>query len=313
MRRRRNRIAKWTWLRRTTACVFLALIVLGCFQWFPWFKGSTTATRLFSLIPLADPLAAIEITFASRQLHPRLLIGAGLLLGFCLLMGPVFCGWVCPLGLLLDLNHALRERVRRLFGERRRPPVSGRIPSSIRFGVLGLVLAISLTTRMPAFQSLSPINIIGWSALEITQAARRIDAVSIASVASSYWTVLGPAALLLLAIVLTEFVSPRIWCRGFCPLGACYALVGRFAPLRVRIDPGEAGKTRCEHCERHCPMGIRVMEDYEFAGKDSIDHPDCTRCGACVDSCPRGVLKLGFTPFSSRDQCDEEIRADSSL
>ena len=42
-------------------------------------------------------------------------------------------------------------------------------------------------------------------------------------------------------------------------------------------------------------MGIRVMEDCEFVGKPSVDHPDCTRCGACIDACPHGVLKLRFT------------------
>ena len=290
----RGGFRRWTWLRRSSAGVFLVLLLLGCFHWFPWFKGSTTATLALDLMPLADPLAAVEVMLASRGWHVRLLIGAGLLLAFCVVMGPVFCGWVCPLGLVLDLNHGLRERIRRLSGKRRRPTVSRRIPSQIKYGVLGLVLGFSLTGHVPAFQTVSPINIVAWSAQSAIAAGRLAQAESVSGDWWEYLMPLGPALLLVFGIVAVEYFSPRLWCRCLCPLGAFYALFGRFAWLRVRIDTAEAGKMPCEQCTRHCPMGIRVMEDYFYAGAASLDHPDCTRCGACVDACPRGILKLGF-------------------
>ena len=63
---RRGGFRRWTWMRRSTAAIFLMLLILGCFHWFPWFKGSTTATITLDLMPLADPLAAVEVMLASR-------------------------------------------------------------------------------------------------------------------------------------------------------------------------------------------------------------------------------------------------------
>lgn len=297
MKKRGRRIHRWAWARRSTAALFVLLLALGGFAWFPWFKGSTTSTRLLELIPLADPLAALEIMLATRRIQPDLLIGATLLLAFCIIMGPVFCGWVCPLGLLLDLNQSLRQRVARMFGSRRRDLPNHRIPSTIKYGVLGFVLAVSLTTQVPAFQTVSPINIAGWTVIEFVQSLRRLDESTLAVAAYGFLIAAGPALLFVFAIMLVEYLSPRLWCRALCPLGAFYSIFARFARFRVRVNPAEAGKVACRQCSINCPVGIPVM-DYSLNFKPSIADPDCTRCGSCIDACPRGVLKLGFRGFA---------------
>jgi len=235
-------------------------------------KGSTPATTVCRIVPLADPLAAAEVTLATRRVEVDLMLGAGALLAFGVLVGPVFCGWVCPLGLLLDLNCGLRRRwtERRLRGGLWARGV--RLPAGIKYGVLGLALGFAVAARLPVFQTFSPINLVAWA------------------VVFSAW----PALLVVGVLAAVEHVAPRVWCRSLCPLGATYSLVGRRGLLRVRLDPAEAGKSRCGRCTRSCPMGIRVAEDYVEAGKSSIDHPDCTRCGSCVDACRSGVLRLGM-------------------
>jgi len=272
MRGTQKHIFRWVWARRTTAAVFLLLLVLGRYEWFPWLKGNTAATTVCRIVPFADPLAAIEVTLATRRAEIDLLVGAGVLLAFGVLAGPVFCGWVCPLGLLLDLNDALRRGwTQRL--HRGSWLVRGlRVPAEIKYGFLGLALGFALVARLPAFQTLSPINIVAWA------------------IVFSAW----PALLVVGALVAVEHIASRVWCRSLCPLGALYSLVGRYGLLRVRVDPARAGKLRCERCTQSCPMGIRVTEDYVVAGKSAIDHPDCTRCGACVDACPSGALRLGM-------------------
>lgn len=264
----------WTWSRRATAASILLLFVLSGLGLFPWLKGSLTAATWFELVPLADPLAALEVTLATRRLHSELLLGAALLVAFCVLVGPVFCAWLCPLGLLLDLNDASRRLMtRRVFhrhGEEQRP--YARSASWPRYVLLGVTLGVALTMGIPVFQTVSPINIVVWS---LVFAA-------------------GPGLAFVALILVAEQIWPRLWCRTLCPLGALYGLLGRFGALRVRIDLAEAGKSPCQLCSRRCPMGIRVMEDYSLAGTSSVDHPDCTRCGTCVDGCPGGVLFLGF-------------------
>ena len=280
MKRRPPWYRTWATYRRLTAAAFLLCLVLGSFAWFP-FTGSTGATRLANVVPFTDPLAAIESTLTTGSLAAPALIGAGILLGAAVLFGPVFCGWVCPLGLVLDLNQSLRRVVRkRVFGRRRPAPVPTAIPWSIRYGVLGVVIGFALFAGVPAFQTLSPINLLARSILF-----------------ASLWGLVAVAGLVVL-----EWAVPRLWCRALCPLGAAYSLVGRFGLLRVRVDPAYAGKP-CRQCSTRCPMGIPVMENYAMAGRRSVTDPGCIRCGDCVDACPTAALRLGLrsTPAGDDD------------
>lgn len=263
---------RWGWARRSTAVVFLGLLFLGRFDWFPWLKGTTTATTVCHVLPFADPLAATEVMLATQSIQLELLLGAVTLLAFGALVGPVFCGWVCPLGLLLDLNDVLRQRVANRIHRTGWSLPEMDAPSGLRCGILALILGFSTVAQLPVFQILSPINMVSWAVVFFA------------------WHGLWLVA----AIAILEYVAPRIWCRSLCPLGAVYSLIGRFARLRVYIRADEADKARCGQCTLYCPMGIRVMEDYVLPGRPGVDHPDCTRCGECVDRCPPGILRMGL-------------------
>jgi len=265
---------RWVTARRLTAGVFLLALILGTFSWFPWFRGSTSGTLFLDIVPFTDPLAAIEILLASKTLHVQMLIGAGITAGFAVLAGPVFCGWVCPLGLVLDLNQSLRNFALRLMGKRHRKkhPVPTTVPPIIRYGLLGIVFGFAVLAQIPLFQILSPINLL----------IRGIIFVTV------------PGLILVAVILVVEYFQPRLWCRALCPLGALYSLLGRFGLLRVRVNSTLAGKTPCRQCSIRCPMGIRVMEEYTVNYKPSISNSACTRCGDCIDVCPKGVLRLGW-------------------
>lgn len=269
----RRRVHRWTWARRITAVLFAVLIVLAGQSWFPWFSGSLTGTRLLDVLVFTDPLAALEVSLATRSAHLTLLVGAVLLIGFAVVMGPVFCAWVCPLGLILDLNNVLRQGVQRGLKPLGLRLPDWRAPHALRYLALGFALAISVVIQIPVFQTLSPINALGWLLA---------------------FQLLTPIALVVVILMLIELAAPRIWCRALCPVGAVYSLAGRWGQFRVRVNPHEAGKVPCRQCSMACPMGIRVMEDYTLPLRASIDHPECTRCGTCVDACQRDVLWLGF-------------------
>jgi len=268
------RPGKWALLRRFTGVVFLALLLVGSYEWFPWFGGTSAATLTLDVLPLVDPLASIEAAIASRTVTWQMLTGTGILLGAALLLGPIFCGWVCPLGLVLDLNHMMRRFALRLFGRKLPTPVRGPIPAGTRMVLLGGLLGIALTASLPVFQIISPIHLL----------VRGI-------IFGLEWAMVA-----LLVMIAAEWIWPRLWCRALCPLGALYSLVGRWGWLRVRIDVSREGRKSCRQCVRHCPMGIAVDEDYVFAGRSAVTHPACTRCGSCIDTCPRGVVHLGFKP-----------------
>lgn len=271
----------WTTYRRATALLFLALLVLGSTHAVaPFFRGSTSGTMTLGVIPLTDPLAAIELSLASREFQATALLGAAFLVGFAIVMGPVFCGWVCPLGLVLDLNHALRRFFRkRVLHRRKAEPVPKPISDEIKYALFGLLVGFAIITQIPLFQIVSPINMLVRALV--------------------FGSALGLAAVA--AIVVMEWIWPRLWCRALCPLGSLYAIVGRLGVFRVQINPAEAGKVPCRKCSTRCPMGVPIMDSYTMKGERAVTHPNCTRCGECTEVCPRGVLKLSLFPYPSGD------------
>ena len=155
----------WSWARRLTAAAFLSLLLLGAHAGGPWLSGSLSASRLLETVPLVDPLAALETLLASRALAAEAILGATILLISAILLGPVFCGWICPLGLLLDLNHALRHMFRQRFFPGPPRPLAGPLPPWIRYAVLGGLLGFALAAKTPLFQIVSPINLMVRSVL----------------------------------------------------------------------------------------------------------------------------------------------------
>jgi len=297
----------------------MVLLVLGTKEWFVWLKGSTTATTFLEVVPLVDPLAAIEVMAAARAVEWTLLVGGGLLLLAALLLGPVFCGWICPLGLLLDLNGSLGGRLRRIAGGLWPKQRGNRLPGGastrlLRYAILGFVVAFSAAASIPLFQTISPINLVAWSVLFFHSPLRASAAIAepgffetCRMAAGNVISVAGALLLLPAAIMAIEIVLPRIWCRAVCPLGALYGLAGGRGFFRVRLvattmDHGLCSRTpRCARsrtgrgaCAEQCPMGIDVSAEFTRGKKRSLIHEACTRCGACVDACPRKAYRIGF-------------------
>ena len=59
-----------------------------------------------------DPLVGLAHMLAARQIVSALLIGALIVLVATLVLGRVWCGWLCPLGAVLDVASAAAPRSR---------------------------------------------------------------------------------------------------------------------------------------------------------------------------------------------------------
>jgi polyferredoxin len=97
-----------------------------------------------------------------------------------------------------------------------------------------------------------------------------------------YWKLAVLIAVILLAVPVFRF-----FCRFFCPLGAFYGLLNRYALWGIRRD--EEICTRCGMCAKICKMDTRIANDRE-----------CIRCGNCVRACPARALSTVFPGRNSR-------------
>jgi len=269
--RRGRRVHFWTWAHRLTAVVFFMLLVVSWRSGETVLRGSATATRLADQVPFVDPLATLEVMLASRQVTVTLLIGMAITVLLAVFLGRVFCGWLCPLGLILELYGALQSRLRGQLTRHHIMLPQATIGTEWKYAGLITTLILSAVFALPVFTMISPVN---WTVLGIYATSR--------------------SALIGLGVLLViESVAPRVFCRSLCPLGALYALLGAGALFRVHVRPGGT-RLACRQCSMHCPMGIDVMEDHVLAGHAAVRDLECVRCGVCADVCQGNVVRLGF-------------------
>jgi len=249
-------------------------------------KGSVWSFELFGMT-LTDPLAALESALASRS--ARWLVFAGVLLPLVgtLLLGRVYCAWLCPAGFLFELAGKLRGLLRFL----ELKPGTTKLWHGNKYVLLGLGLAASLVIGLPVLGYVYPPAIVGREAhngvtVLFDRAEAGIFGFSTAGLTIASWFLLG------IALIEIGF-GPRLWCRALCPGGALYALLGRFRIVRVERDAESC--TACGQCVVACEMGLSPMTD-----KTGME---CDNCGACVTSCNDDAL--GFRLIDLRGGAKE--------
>ena len=244
-----------------------------------------------------DPLVGISTMLASRQWVPALAVG-GVTLLLTLVLGRFWCGWLCPLGTILDWTPARRPH-------RRRSDTAGHW-KYVKYLVLSITLLsaalgsltilvldpITLLFRtvsnalLPAFSTVVT-TVEGWLyRMEPLQAAVEwLDGLVRGWLLTEQaFFIPGLLLIAVLAGVLAlNAIRRRFWCRYICPLGALLGLFSRFAWLRHFVDEGKC--TSCRRCALSCPMGA-IDPERGFAASAA----ECTMCLDCAEACPAGVI-----------------------
>lgn len=264
------------WMRRAAQFLFLALfIVLAWAASYP--PSGAVSENLFLRV---DPLAAFVAVYASSLWV--YLLPAWVMLGLTFLSGRFFCGWICPLGTVLEIvpspwkrgkKGLSRLRPRDLAGEPLREGAR-RLRLKYLF-LLVLVLLFVLGTNL--FWIFDPLVIANRAVV---------------------FALSGSVPLIFLAlVVLAVAVGPRFWCQEMCPLGACLSLAGMAGSrLPAKASPlalvkREESCIHCGKCALACPFGIVEVADSRKTGRLGL--ADCALCGECVSACPReGALAL---------------------
>ena len=241
-------------------------------------QGNIWALKVGS-VPVVDPLAAVESTLARRAVWPGLLWGAALPILATLLLGRIFCSWICPAGLLFETTQYLRVTLKKLgFSPRevRRPP------EHFRYHLLLVGLAVATFTGIPVLLHLYPPAIL----------ARETHRATTALLNGNSLVITGSLLFILALVGIELTISPRFWCRYVCPGGALYSLLGARRLVRVRHLP--VACTNCMDCVTACPMGLNPVRGKMGAA--------CDNCLACVSACNDDALPV---VFSTRDPARE--------
>lgn len=229
-------------------------------------------------VSMTDPLGAAESIVASRAVPWVLLASLVVPLVATVVLGRVFCSWICPMGFLLELTDKLRAVVR--FLEIR--PRDLKPSRATKYGVLlaGLILAAVLS--VPVLGYIYPPAIVGREAHDVVFAF--FDRAEMGRFGPWAGGLSWMAALLVGIVLFEVLVSRRWWCRYVCPGGALYSLIGWARPVRVELDVDRC--TQCAQCVAACPEGLNPMKNRMGL--------ECDSCGECIASCDDDALRIGL-------------------
>jgi ferredoxin-type protein NapH len=259
-------MSKWQTARNIMRMLMMMLIISPALG-FTFFYGNFSSGLLFGKIHLSDPLATLQIIFAyPSRLYIGLIAFALTILALYVLLGRVFCSWICPLGAILEwfgklpylkkMAHANNTHANNTYAN-----------NNLKYYLLGMIFLLSLLTSLPWFEIFSPVSVFGRMLM----------------------FGLGMELVLIFLIIWLDVMKGKgYWCHQLCPLGAFYSLAGRWRWLNLKVNWSFC--TKCGACWEACPVGEGVLRPAISNLDIGAIGVDCTNCGDCIDVCPERAV-----------------------
>lgn len=294
---------KLTTFRKIIQGITLTLfILLFLFTVYPF--GEKLPVDIFLRL---DPLVALISMIASRAIITAMLWST-LLIILTLILGRFFCGYVCPLGTLIDIVSFIFFRN---CGKQESPiPKTNRnIKYFILIGVLAASLLganllhffspMSITPRFLALVIFPPlIRSLNFLLDLIRPLAWNIGLDNLAqhSFHSPHFAGVLSIIILMCFILLANCWRKRFWCRYICPTGALLSIFSRFG-----IFKRNASSPLCNTC-KECIAACDMHAIDSDASKTILS--ECTLCGNCIYACLGNSVEIklsppGFTGYNS--------------
>ena len=218
---------------------------------------------------ISDPLAVLSAPAALALTALIPVIAA-------MLLGRVFCGWMCPMGLLSEIVTGIRRGLQRLGVAFFSWSVSGLLKYAVLTIGLFFVLAMSVSFFFPKYPPRIISDMIRDSLLSSPPAGG----------------VVFIGAILLAELLFVE----RLWCRCLCPGGAAYSIFGWTRVLRIRRDDDKC--TDCGDCDKVCPHELQPASTNLATG-------ECDNCGLCRRSCKPKALSYTLSGPWGKNEKDK--------
>ena len=235
----------------------VAFLLIALVLWFLLLPAGRLAVLVMSLVVLGIvhnyQLSLVDLGLAATGIFPSAFSKTLLLLaalGAAVLAGPLWCSFLCPVGAAQEVMHVISRLVRGRFRDGRAALACDEKPLPARNRwvlAAGFLKYVVLAAALGGFAVTLDQRWLGWDPLSILFA--------LPPQSFRYY----PIAI---AIAVSSVFTYRPYCRFFCPLGAAFLLLGKFAPLArffpIRIlrvcDFGakSAHDLSCIHCQRCC-------------------------------------------------------------
>ncbi len=229
----------------------------------PWFRIHGNSLLRIDIPDLT--LYFFGQTLRIEELYLVLLFSLALTLGFLLmtmLLGRVWCGWLCPQTTLTDLVEwfAARLGIKR---HQQRQPKSLMQKLALQLFYLSLAFLVSA-------------NLL-WYFIEPQRFFVQL------ATGQLHYAALTSLLLVALTVYLDLALVRRLMCSDFCPYGRLQVTLADQATLTLHLPAGELPRCiACGSCVRVCPMQIDIRRGGQV---------ECINCGRCLDACRQVMAK----------------------
>lgn len=228
-----------------------------------------SSASLHALCPFGGVVTFYQFVTAGtfiQKVHMSSLILMALIFILAILFGPVFCGWVCPLGTIQEWVGKLGRKIFKQKYNHFIPAKADFYIRYFRYGFLIWVVFVIARSGQLLFENVDPYNAL-----------------------FSFWTkeVAAPSLIILGITLAASLLIERPWCKYACPYGALLGIFNKVRIFKIRRDPNLC--ISCGKCDRSCPMNI------EISNREKITNLQCISCYNCTSefNCPvKGTVQL---------------------
>jgi MauM/NapG family ferredoxin protein len=264
------------------------------------YSGTDELPYAVNILFRIDPFLAASASLATKKLV-SLMWPSLIFIGLTFFLGRFFCGWICPMGSLLDSTHGFIPHVHKGFKTSYQ---------SLKYYLLGFLLIaaflglpaagyfdpFSILVRGLAISVYPAMNVLATSFFTftyqqmpewvnmVTEPMYSFLKVTILPFRQNHYELAFVSLFILLFIFILERLERRFFCRNICPVGAFYAILARFTLMRGK---GGTKCGKCRNCMTVCRMGAIDEER-------TISPLDCNLCMDCVGMCPGNKISFGL-------------------
>ena len=207
-----------------------------------------------------------------------------------IIFNKLWCGWICPFGLVQDWITGLRKML-----HIREAQLSWKVRDRlkpVKYMLLAYLVIVPLLIAHAGFHDdlnlpfcrICPAKPL----MPLFAGDTHHLALDFTNTVTLTLTVLS--VVIAGGMLVGMFFRERFFC-CFCPMLVLIHMVRRLSPIRFEKDV--AGCVGCGNCHRTCPMDIRDV--HEQKEQKEVLSEDCMLCMTCTESCPADdVLNVKF-------------------
>ena len=221
-----------------------------------------SSASLHALCPFGGVVTIYEYFVSGRfvkKIHESSWILMWITFALTLVLGPVFCGWVCPFGSFQEWIGKIGKKIFKKRYNRYIPYGLDYWLRYLRYIVLVWVVYMTAISGKIIFADYDPYFAL-----------------------FSFWT--GEVAIsgfvILFAVIIATLFVERPFCKYACPLGATLGIFNLFRIFTIKRNTVSC--IDCGACDRACPMNIKV------ATSGIVRNHQCITCMQCTSEqvCP---------------------------